>query len=90
MATYRKMLVTAFTKFAKQWEDSSKTHQGLRRYGFRSARDWGRQMVGNYYYHNGELACDFLLEEIEKAILSDEPITQEFFDSFAQEELSAW
>lgn len=90
MATYKKMLVTAFAKHAKRWEDSKTCAEGLRRYGFKNARQWGRIMANNYYLLGSEIACDFLLEEIEKALLNDELITQAFFDDFAYEELTAW
>lgn len=90
MATTRKMLVTAFAKVAERWEDSKTCPNGLRYYGFRNSRDWGRQMVRSYYAVGNEIICNFLAEEIEKAIINDEPITQAFFDDFVMEELSAW
>lgn len=90
MATYRKMLVTGFAKIAKRWEDSKKTPHSLRKYGYKNARQWGRAMVANYYVLNSEVVCDFLAEEIERAILEDIPLTQAFFDDFADEEISAW
>lgn len=91
MTTIRKHLVNAFTKIAKSrgWCDSKKTPHTLNRYGFKSARQWGRMMAGMY----GENILDLpngLVDMIEEAARSDSPLTQADFDDFAEEEISCW
>lgn len=91
MKTNRKYLARSFTKIAKRWEDSKKTTENLRRYGFKNARQWGRQMASLYFDDVAcNMAADALAEMLEEAALCDAPITQDDFDYFAFEEISNW
>lgn len=92
MKTIRKSLVRAFTKIAKErhWDNSAKTPYNLSRYGFKSARDWGRHMVSMYELDNVLEMPESLVEAIEYCKQNDMPITQHDFDYFAEEELSCW
>lgn len=90
MKTNRKYLTRSFTKIAKRWDDSKKTTENLRKHGFKSARQWGREMANMYFYEMASMCADSLAEMLEEAVISDQPINQEDFDYFAFEEISNW
>lgn len=91
MKTNRKYLTRAFAKIAKRWEDSKTTTENLRKHGFKSARQWGREMAALYFNDAAcNMASDALAEMLEDVALSDLPVTQEDFDAFACEEIYAW
>lgn len=90
MKTTRKMLVNAFTKIAKRWEDSKTHPENLRKHGFKNARQWGR-WVASMYSVNGIFDMpDSLIEMYEDAAKNDIPVIQEDFDAWAEEEISCW
>lgn len=90
MKTNRKYLARSFTKIAKRWDDSKKTTENLRKQGFKSARQWGREMANMYFDERASMCADSLAEMLEEVALSDLPVTQEDFDGFAYEEIYAW
>lgn len=91
MTTIRKYLVNAFTKVAESrgWDDSAKNHHTLHRYGYKSARQWGRAMSEMYDENVLDLP-NGLVDMIEEAARNDTPLTQDDFDAFAEEEVSCW
>ena len=77
----RKMLVRAFTKVAKRWEDSKTTPVNIRCYGYKNARDWGREWAKCY--------SEDMLENFAEWL--DVPLNewdQAEYDCFVEEELS--
>lgn len=90
MKTDRKMMVRAFTKIAKRWEDSKTTPHSLRRYGFKDARAWGRYVAGMYSFNGVMDMPDAIIEEYEIAAKRGEKVAQADFDAFAEEEISCW
>lgn len=90
MKTDLKMMVRAFTKIAKRWEDSKDTPHGLRRYGFKNARAWGRYVASMFSLKGIMDMPDYLIEEYEIAAKRGEKVTQASYDAFAEEEISCW
>lgn len=90
MITHRKGLVNAYTKIAERWEDSKKTPHGLRRYGYKNARQWGRLMADKYFDVDGLISDSLLIDMIDDANKVDAPLTQIDYDYLAEEEISCW
>lgn len=90
MSTYKKMMVTAFTKIAKRWEDSKDTPHSLRRYGFKNARQWGRTVAACYNLDDLLSVPPELLNQIEDVKSKGGKVTQSVFDEFAEEEVNCW
>lgn len=79
----RKMLVRAFAKVAKKWNDSKRSGYCLSRYGYKNARQYARLMADSY---DAEMLEDF-------AKWIDTPLKdwcQFDYDYFAEEEISCW
>lgn len=86
----RKMLINAFEKAALElgWNDSLRTANCIRRYGFKNCRSWARKMASWYGPDEHYLCMDRgLVEMIEQAALEDRPLTQSDFDDFARDEI---
>lgn len=92
MASIRKHLVNAYTKIAEErWNDSKHTAHSLRRYGFKSPREWGRHMAAQYYNGNNLYQIDTaVVDMLEEAARIDVPLTQADYDALAEEDISCW
>lgn len=88
--TYRKMLINAFEKAARErgWHDSKITPNCMSHYGLKGARSWAREMASWYNVDASYLDMDYpLVEMIEQAAIEDRPLTQEDFDDFVRDEI---
>lgn len=93
MKSIRKYLVNAFEDFAMGmgWDDSSKHPRGIRHCGYKSCRQWARDMAEMYEEPRSLGGWnEAIIEMIEDAARNDQPLTQTDFDAFVDEEVRCW
>lgn len=79
----RKMLVRAFAKVAKKWNDSKRSGYCLSRYGYKNARHYARLMADSYDAEMLEGYADWINTPLKEW-------GQAEYDCFADEEISCW